>query len=106
MLFLMSDRPIPPVDPITRTPRVVGGLRHVEAADAPPVDAALQGAWNEALARELLKAKAEAERRGDGGALRRWRELVRSLWPSRREDEGSAEGGSPEQAAKKRDTER
>jgi hypothetical protein len=103
----MSDRPIPPVDPIVRTPRVMGGLRHVEAADAFSVDAALQGAWKDALARELLKAKAEAERRSDGGAMRRWRELARSLWPSRREDEdGSAEGRSPQQAAKKRDPER
>ncbi len=103
----MPDRLIPPVDPIARTPRMVGGLRHVEAADAPPVDAALQGAWKDALARELLKAKAQAERRGDGGAMRRWRELVRSLWPSRREEEdGSAEGRSPQQPAKKRDAER
>jgi hypothetical protein len=103
----MSDRPIPPVDPIARTPRVMGGLRHIEAADAPPVDAALQGAWKDALARELLKAKAKAERQEDAGAMRRWRDLVRALWPSRREEEdGSAKSRSPQQSPKERDAER
>ncbi|KAA2237394.1 hypothetical protein [Salinarimonas soli] len=95
----MSDRPIPPVDPIARTTRVAGSLRHVEAADASPaVDAAMRQEWQDALARELLKAKDEAERRRDGGALRRWRELVRSLWPR----EGSAEGGAPKEPRQER----
>ncbi len=88
----MADNPIPPVDPIARTRRVVGGLRHVDFAEAPPaVDPLLQRQWQEALAKELLKARQQAERRESPGALRRWRELVRSLWPGRRETEAKKE---------------
>lgn len=77
----MADNPIPPVDPIRRTSRVVGGLRQVEAFETPPVDAAMQRQWQEALARELAKKKAEAIDREDRGMLRRWREVARQLWP-------------------------
>jgi hypothetical protein len=90
----MADNPIPPVDPITPLSRLVGTTRHVEAFDAPPrPDAAMQRQWQEALARELAKAKAEAVRREDRSMLSRWREVARALWPVRpRADDGS--GGS------------
>jgi hypothetical protein len=97
----MADNPIPPVDPVTRTPRVIGRVRHVEVfVDPPRVDAATQQQWQEALARELAAKKIEAVHREDGRMLRRWREVVRALWPGRRED--SAQAGAPGKPQQKR----
>jgi hypothetical protein len=85
----MVDAPIPPVDPIVRSPRTLGVYRgNPDGFDhLPPVDARMVKAWNSTLRDEAERALRQAQARGDTSTFERLSEMLarqknrwRDLW--------------------------